>query len=132
MEKSKTVRVIELHAKADDLEKTVKGLREGFSGMKIPPDMEKILTKLESSIASILHKTKDGIIPRDDFAETEKELKKVKTAFDGLAGVMDGLSKADKKKLAMLIPEDTKAKLDTASAAYAAYAKVLGEVVRAE
>jgi hypothetical protein len=100
--------------------------------MVIPPEMEKVLAKLEASITSILHKTKDGIIPRDDFAETEKELKKVKTAFDGLAGAMDGLSKADRKKLETLIPADTKAKLDAASAAYTAYAKVLEEVVRAE
>jgi hypothetical protein len=114
------------------LEKAVKGLREGFSSMKISPDVEKILTKLESSIASILQKTKDGVIPREDFAETEKELKKVKSAFDGLAVTMQSLQKADQKKLMALIPEDTKAKLNAASAAYVAYAKVLGEVARAE
>jgi hypothetical protein len=72
--------------------------------MVIPPEVEKVLVKLETSITSILHKTKDGVIPRDDFAETEREIKKVKTAFDGLAGVMDGLSKADRKRLEAFIP----------------------------
>ena len=131
-EKSKTVHVVELHAKADQLEKAVKGLRDGFSGMKVSPDMEKILTKLESSIASILQKTKDGVIPRDDFAETERDLKKVKSIFDSLAIAMQNLQNADQKKLMTLIPEDTKAKLNAASAAYVAYAKVLGDVARAE
>jgi hypothetical protein len=112
MEKSKTVRVVELHGRADDLQRTLSTLKKDFEGMAIPSELNKAFAKLEHSISSVLRKTEKGIISREDFHDTEKELSKIKTAFDNLAGSIEEINKASDKKLMSMLPEDTVAKIE--------------------
>ena len=131
-EKSKTVHVIELNANAKHLSEALAALKKNFSGMVIPPELEKTFTKLESSISSIIRRTEKGIIPREDFVDTEREINKVKAAFDGLSGSIEGIKKSSDKKLLAMLPEDTVAKLEKAKNAYNAYAQTLATVTSAE
>jgi chromosome segregation ATPase len=130
--KSRTVHVVELNANAKNLSNAVAALKKGFEGMIIPPDLEKAFSKLENSISSVLRKTDKGIIPREDFADTEKELNKVKNAFDSLSGSIEGIKKASDKKLLSMLPEDTAQKLNKAKKSYDEYAKTLSSVASAE
>lgn len=131
-EKSKTVHVLELRGQTENLQKALADLRKNFAGMKIPPELDKIFNKLGSSIDSILRKTEKGIIPREDFADTEKEVGKIKTAFEGLADALKALKNADDKKLASMIPKDTVDKLAAVNDAYKKYADTMLKVVEAE
>jgi hypothetical protein len=100
--------------------------------MTLPPDLEKIFDKLGKSIDSVIQKTTKDLIPREDFAETEKELKKIKTAFESLGTTYDQLKNSDDKKLASLLPEDTVEKLKKIATAYANYVKNIKKVIDAE
>jgi hypothetical protein len=72
----------------------------------VSPEIEKLFSKLDTSIASILRKTEKGIIPRDEFSATEKEVGKVKSAFDNLVGSIESIQKAGDKKLLSMLPND--------------------------
>ena len=132
MEKSKTVHVVELNARAQNLQNALKNLQKDFAGMAVPKDLDKIFSRLSLSLDAIVKKTSKGIIPREDFQDAEKEVNKVKTAFDSLSTVLDGIRNSNDKKLLSLIPDDTTQKINAASLAYAAYAKELASVVSAE
>lgn len=131
-EKSKVVKVIEIHGQAENLQKTLTALRKEFEGLQVPSDLDKIFSKLENSIGSVLRKTEKGIIPREDFADTEKDLNKIKTAFDNLSGSMESIRKASDKKLLSMLPEETVTKLQQAQKAYDEYAKTVRDVIKAE
>lgn len=131
-ERSKTVHVVELNANAKHLQDALASLKKSFGSMVLPPDLDKTFIKLENALGSILRKTEKGIIPREDFQDTEKELTKIKNAFDGLSGSIDGIKKAGDKKLLSMLPEDTVQKLEGAKKAYAAYSATLASVVKAE
>ena len=131
-EKSRMVKVIEIHGQAENLQKTLSALRKGFEGLSVPSDLDKIFSKLENSIGSVLRKTEKGIIPREDFNDTEKDLNKIKTAFDNLSGSIETIRKASDKKLLSMLPEGTVTKLQQAQKAYDEYAKTVCDVVKAE
>jgi hypothetical protein len=87
---------------------------------------------LENSLNSILRKTNKGIIPREDFADSEKELNKVKKEVDNLYNSISGLKNLDGKKLMSFLPEDTKRKISDVEKAFNAYSATLEQVVKAE
>lgn len=131
-EKSKIVRVIELNANAKHLQEALSTLRKSFSGMTLPQDLEKTFAKLESSISSVVRKTEKGIIPREDFQDTEKELTKVKNGFDALSSSVENLKEASDKRLLSMLPKDAVQKLNAAKKAYDTYSATLTTVVKAE
>ena len=131
-EKSRTVHVVELNANAKHLQETLVALRKSFGGMTLPPDLEKTFTKLENAISSVIRKTEKGIIPREDFQDTERELTKVKNGFDALSSSVETLKKASDKRLFSMLPEDTVQKLNAAKKAYTDYSATLATVVKAE
>jgi hypothetical protein len=71
-------------------------------------------------------------MPREEFADTEKEIGKVKTSFESLITVIEALGKAGDKKLASLVPEGTVQKLNAVEKAYDDYSKAVAQVAAAE
>jgi hypothetical protein len=67
--------------------------------LAVPAELQKVFVKLENAIANVIRKTEKGIIPREDFSLTEKEIGKIKSSFEGLAESMDGIKNASDKKL---------------------------------
>ena len=132
MEKTKTVKVVELRGQAEHLQKTLNDLKKDFSNLATPQDLQKIFDKLGTSIDALKKKTEKGVISREDFAASEKEIGKIKVAFDQLENSMEGLAEAGNKKLLSLIPKETTEKIKKVTEAYDEYAKMMGEVVRAE
>ena len=132
MSGEKIVKVVELNGNAKGLLNTINELKDGLSGVKMPTEFQKTLEKLSTSLETILKKTEKGVVSREGFIESEKELKKVKAAFEGLAITIDGFGQYDKKKLLSLLPDDTKEKIKQAKAAYVQYATTVNNVVKAE
>ena len=131
-EKSKTVHVVELNGKAQHLQATLKKLQGDFNNIGKSSELSSIFTKLENSLNSILRKTSKGIIPREDFADSEKELNKVKKEVDNLYNSISSLKNLDGKKLMSFLPEDTKRKISDVEKAFNAYSATLEQVVKAE
>jgi hypothetical protein len=66
------------------------------------------------------------------FIESEKEIGKIKTAFEGLYSTMNGFKTISDKKLFAMLPEDTKQKIDEINKAYTSYEQSLKDVLKAE
>jgi soluble cytochrome b562 len=124
--------VVELNGNAQKLQDALKKLQGDFSNISSSPEIDKIFAKLETSLNAILRKTSKGIIPREDFLASEKELKKVKSGMDSLYSTIEGFKKLSDKKLLSMVPDDTKAKLTEANNAFIAYSATVEKVIKAE
>ena len=82
--KNTTVQVVKINAQAENLAKALATLKKDFQGLVVPPELDKIITKLENSIAAVQRKTEKGIVPREVFLESEKEIGKIKIKDTGI------------------------------------------------
>ena len=130
--KNTTVQVVKINAQAENLAKALATLKKDFQGLVVPPELDKIITKLENSIAAVQRKTEKGIVPREVFLESEKEIGKIKTAFDNLHSTMNSFKDLSDKKLFSMLPEGVKQKLDEINKAYEDYEKTLAGVLKIE
>ena len=129
---TKTSLVVEIRAQAQQFSQTLDSLKQGLSGLNAPDGLDKAMSKLSKSIDIILRKTKDDIIPREQFKEVEKELRKVGASFDDLFDIIKQISNADGKKLFSLLPEETQNQLNQTKTALEAYAKSVEKIIKTE
>lgn len=127
-EKSRTVHVVEIQAETRELQKSLAALKQDFSGMTMPQNMINAFAQLEQTINTILTKTKNGIIPREDFSDLGRDLKTVRRGFNELTGAIDDVKNASDKKKLSLLPPDTAKKLNKLQETYNAYANTLARV----